>query len=410
MITGMDTGITAFVGQAEMGPAAAEVAIHSFNEYCFRFGGLNPTYPMSFAVSDFFANGGTHALILRLVPAQAGGGPCAAADPAPPQGCLRPADYFGSGERGSGMNILDGAFFDLLCLPPDTLNGSLPEEVLREAARICQRNQALLILDPPKEWERLTLRDLLLRFRNTYRQTYLEISSQDAASHAALFFPRLRRAESTGLSAEQTWVPCGAVAGVLARIARESGVWVAPTGLAANLTGFSPMPPIHWEVSAAPAEFNAHPTLLEEWEAAELSAHKINCICSRPGDGLTYLATAQTLSDQPDWRQVATRQLANYIEKSISVGLKAEYTFSANQPATWQAARQAVAAFLTELCQNGAFGGRPPAEVFSVECGLGTTMTGTDLLDGYLRLSLQISLTDTPGYVTIAYVLHVAAP
>ena len=45
--------------------------ITSFPDYQRRFGALDLESPMSFAVRDFYLNGGSHALIVRVVHADA---------------------------------------------------------------------------------------------------------------------------------------------------------------------------------------------------------------------------------------------------------------------------------------------------------------------------------------------------
>ncbi|OUL98525.1 phage tail sheath family protein [Variovorax sp. JS1663] len=72
-ITGVATSITAFVGRARRGPVdndplrLSPVRVHSFAEYQRVFGGVWNQSPMSFAVSQFFQNGGSDALIVRVV-------------------------------------------------------------------------------------------------------------------------------------------------------------------------------------------------------------------------------------------------------------------------------------------------------------------------------------------------------
>ena len=72
-ITGVATSITAFVGRARRGPVdndaqnLSPVRLNSFAEYQRVFGGLWDESPMSFAVSHYFQNGGTDALIVRVV-------------------------------------------------------------------------------------------------------------------------------------------------------------------------------------------------------------------------------------------------------------------------------------------------------------------------------------------------------
>lgn len=66
-ITGVATSITAFVGTAKQGPIDTPIRIQSFADFERTFGGLEQTSLMSYAVSHFFANGGTDALVVRVV-------------------------------------------------------------------------------------------------------------------------------------------------------------------------------------------------------------------------------------------------------------------------------------------------------------------------------------------------------
>ncbi len=66
-ITGVATSITAFVGRARRGPVNDPVRIQNFGDYERIFGGLWEASTMSYAVQHFFLNGGTDALIVRLV-------------------------------------------------------------------------------------------------------------------------------------------------------------------------------------------------------------------------------------------------------------------------------------------------------------------------------------------------------
>lgn len=71
-ITGVATSITAFVGRARRGPmdndpqGLSPVRIRSFAEYDRTFGGLWDDAPMSFAVNQYFQNGGSEALVVRV--------------------------------------------------------------------------------------------------------------------------------------------------------------------------------------------------------------------------------------------------------------------------------------------------------------------------------------------------------
>jgi phage tail sheath protein FI len=85
-ITGVATSITAFVGGAAMGPVNQPVTIFSFADFERQFGGLTMGDPLGYAVRDFYANGGSTAIIVRV------GTRGAAAAPAPPPAPPAPAD------------------------------------------------------------------------------------------------------------------------------------------------------------------------------------------------------------------------------------------------------------------------------------------------------------------------------
>jgi uncharacterized protein len=65
-ITGVATAITAFIGRAPRGTVNTPVRVQNFGDYTRAFGGLSLDSTMSFAVQQFFNNGGTDAVIVRV--------------------------------------------------------------------------------------------------------------------------------------------------------------------------------------------------------------------------------------------------------------------------------------------------------------------------------------------------------
>jgi len=61
-ITGVGTSVTAFIGKALRGPTTEPITITSFGDYERIFGGLHRDFTLSYAVRDFFLNGGTQAI------------------------------------------------------------------------------------------------------------------------------------------------------------------------------------------------------------------------------------------------------------------------------------------------------------------------------------------------------------
>ncbi|QQZ39410.1 phage tail sheath family protein [Pseudomonas sp. SK3(2021)] len=65
-ITGVATSIAAFVGYTRKGVPDKAVAITSFADFERSYGGLDRDSPVSYAVRQFFMNGGTQALVVRV--------------------------------------------------------------------------------------------------------------------------------------------------------------------------------------------------------------------------------------------------------------------------------------------------------------------------------------------------------
>jgi len=92
------------------------------------------------------------------------------------------------------------------------------------AAAYCTQRRAFMIIDPPAAW--------------TSKSAAISgLSSFDTSNHAAIFFPRLIQPDPLNDNQSDTFAPCGAVAGVIARTDAARGVWKAPAGLEANLIG-----------------------------------------------------------------------------------------------------------------------------------------------------------------------------
>ena len=95
-ITGVATSITAFMGTALRGPLGTSddgpTTIFCFADFERIFGGLWVNSPMSYAVRDFFSNGGRQAIVVRLYefsPAKASGNPAKASANVESAGCAR---------------------------------------------------------------------------------------------------------------------------------------------------------------------------------------------------------------------------------------------------------------------------------------------------------------------------------
>jgi hypothetical protein len=122
-------------------------------------------------------------------------------------------DLIGSEIDQTGVFALRGAdYFNFLCIPPLAREADVGPSALLVAARYCKERGALLIVDPPAAW--LTADDALRGMREW------EFSTEDAL----MYFPRILAHDKLRGHFE-SFAPCGAVAGMLARIDESSPVW-----------------------------------------------------------------------------------------------------------------------------------------------------------------------------------------
>ncbi|WP_299193960.1 phage tail sheath C-terminal domain-containing protein [uncultured Erythrobacter sp.] len=113
------TNIAAFIGRALYGSTTQPITINSYGDFQKLFGGLQFDYPMSYAVQDFFTNGGSQAVIARLFEPTTGDGSARLhfppAPPAVPDGWLVDADASKGGTK-------------VAVAPPDDTSESEPVE------------------------------------------------------------------------------------------------------------------------------------------------------------------------------------------------------------------------------------------------------------------------------------------
>ena len=107
----------------------------------------------------------------------------------------------------------------------------------------------------------------------------------------------------------------------------------------------------------------------------------VNAIREFPGRGIRVWG-ARTLAGG-EYRYVPVRRMMLMIERSLSEGLRF-VVFQPNTPRTWSQVEASGGAFLDMLWRAGAFPGARPADAFYVRCGLGATMSQSDLDEGRL--------------------------
>jgi len=183
--------------------------------------------------------------------------------------------------------------------------------------------------------------------------------------HAALYFPRIRLADPLLDGALETFPPSAAVAGIYARTDATRGVWKAPAGQDATLTGVQ-----------------ALPVTLTDGENGQLNPLGVNCLRTFPIIG-SVVWGARTIDGADrlasEWKYVPIRRLALNIEESLYRGTQ-WVVFEPNDEPLWAQIRLNVGAFMQNLFRQGAFQGRSAREAYFVKCdGETTTQNDRDL-------------------------------
>jgi phage tail sheath protein FI len=503
-ITGVATSITAFIGAAPKGPVNVPTVINNFGDYERLFGGLSASSTMSYAVRDFYGNGGSQGVIVRItgpgalaadvtLPGSGGDMVLEAAstglwgnnlrvridhdtrDPSLddlfnltveeavtsggetrivstetfrnvsssaadarflpnvlaggsslirvhrtgsdwdigttrpddtlaslPTGSLPPGpafvpfnqngddgdppgtnDYLGSENLKTGIYALDNAdLFNLLCIPPPARDGDTDSSVYSAAATYCTLKRAVLLVDPPAAWG--ANRDTAVPSALAGLSAGLGPTGP-AARNAAVYFPRVIESDPLRDQQLDVFVPCGIVAGVVARTDAQRGVWKAPAGLDAALNGVKGLQ-----------------IKLTDAENGQLNQVGINCMRQFPVNGRVIwgartLRGADSLGDE--YKYLPVRRTALFIEESLFRGTQ-WVVFEPNDEPLWAQIRLNVGAFMQGLFRQGAFQGNTPRDAYLVKCDKETT-TQNDINAGIVNIVVGFAPLKPAEFVII---------
>lgn len=484
-IVGVSTSITAFVGRAKRGPVNEAVRIQSFGDYERVFGGLSTDSTMSYAVRQYFMNGGSDAIIVRVykslttgttldkaeIVVEAGatdltlqaanegawgnnlkvtvthspedatgfnltikeevGGTVVAQEvyyslslssssarfitkvlenqsalvrvkPGSSLPAARPAEatvgvvvageadngdlldeaaYTGSESAHTGIYALDRAdMVNIICVPPIGAIGNttdLSTTFWGTASTYAAKRRAIVIPNPPSTWD--TIAAVVPTTPGT------GIDSFTKHENAAFYFPNLLMPDPLRNNMLEEFVPCGAVAGIMARTDATRGVWKAPAGLDATLVGVQ-----------------ALAIKMTDGENGQLNPLGVNCLRTLPGAGHVVWG-ARTLKGADrlasEWKYLPVRRLALYLEESLYRGTQWA-VFEPNDEPLWAQLRMNIGAFMHQLYRQGAFQGRSPREAYFVKCDKETT-TQNDINQGIVNVLIGFAPLKPAEFVVL---------
>lgn len=183
--------------------------------------------------------------------------------------------------------------------------------------------------------------------------------------------------------------PSGAMAGLYTKADSERGVWTAPANMA----------PLG--VTDVTLRLNASQHELLNDDAA--TGKSINALRFFAGLGVLVWGARTLDGNSMDWRYIQVRRTIIYIEQSIKLALQ-PYAFEPNVATTWMAIKSMLESFLTGLWQQGGLQGSAAKAAFNVSVGLGTTMTAQDILNGEMRVTVEVAVSHPAEFIVLTFV------
>ncbi|MCW5983260.1 MAG: phage tail sheath family protein [Bryobacteraceae bacterium] len=171
----------------------------------------------------------------------------------------------------------------------------------------------------------------------------------------------------------------------MARTDATRGVWKAPAGLEATITGARELA-----------------VKMTDGENGRLNPLGLNCLRTFPVTGHVVwgsrtLDGADVLASE--WKYIPVRRVALYIEESLFRGTQ-WVVFEPNDEPTWAQIRLNLGAFMQNLFRQGAFQGQSPREAYFVKCDKETT-TQDDINRGVVNIVVGFAPLKPAEFVVI---------
>ncbi len=360
-IVGVPTAVAAFIGRPSkpIGPSPARISSLADYEAVFGPGELGTPFDLWKAIGLFYENGGGDAWVAPVESNDL-------------------ALYLAALDRIGEESVTLLVAPDALSLPRDDYY-TLARTMIAQAARLGDR---FAIVDVhggggPISWSHPGVLALVAEFRAAIPPL------ADTASYGAAYFPWLLLDPELKRAAP----PAAAIAGLYALNDAERGVWMAPA-----------------KISPVGATDVTAPLTDDEQAGMDVSAVdglSVNAIRHFTGQGVMVWGAHTLDGNSQDLRYVSVRRTLIYVAQSVKGGLATLATLP-NDTRAWAQATAMVNDFLTGLWKQGALAGDTPEAAFTVNCGLGATMTREDQIMGMMNVTIQVAITHPAEFLFIS--------
>ena len=181
--------------------------------------------------------------------------------------------------------------------------------------------------------------------------------------------------------------PSGIMAGIYSMVDNTVGVFQSP----ANVSVGSVVKPAVDLTNEEQGDLNV-----------PVNGKAVNAIRTFPGKGVLVWGARTLDGNSQDWRYISVRRTVIFLEQSIKYAAE-PYVFEPNTAATWTNLKALITNFLTNVWQQGALAGATAEDAFSVDIGLGVTMTPVDILDGIMRMTVKLAVTRPAEFIVLTF-------
>ena len=181
--------------------------------------------------------------------------------------------------------------------------------------------------------------------------------------------------------------PSAAMAGLYTMVDNTRGVWKAPANVSVNYVN---------KLSKAITDSE------QEDLNMPMNGKAINVIRAFPGEGIKVWGARTLDGNSNDWRYINVRRTMTFLEQSVKNAARA-YVFEPNDASTWINMKCMIENFLRSVWKRGGLAGATPEDAFEVHVGLGDTMTGEDILEGIMRITVLVAISRPAEFIEITF-------
>lgn len=221
-----------------------------------------------------------------------------------------------------------------------------------------------------------------------YQQAATTLLVKQANNALLNLSPNFKQLMTAANSVANVLPPGPAMAGLYAYVDGNRGVWKAPANVSV--------------AGAVAPTMSINDDLQAGLNVSAIDGKSVNAIRFFPGQGVLVWGARTLDGNSQDWRYINVRRTVIMIKQSVKLAARA-YVFEPNIANTWFTVKTMISNFLNNLWKQGALAGSSPMDAYSVSVGLGTTMTGDDILNGLMNITVLVAISRPAEFIIITF-------